>query len=77
VAARSTQPPFGPAVNVVTKNDSPPSAARFNDFMTPPWALASICRSGVMAIIAPDSARIGSFGPRTHRATEKLGWWRS
>ena len=76
-AAQSTQPPPGPAVNVVMKNDSPPSAARRSDPIRPPCIFASNVTSPDVASMAPDSARIASFGASVARTTANAGSWRT
>ena len=55
------------------KKLSPPSAARFSDFMMPPSAFDCSVTPPDIAIIAPPSTRTGSFGPRVRRATLKAG----
>ena len=69
----STKPPDAGAVYVLTKKLSPPSAARFNDFMTPPWALDCSSTPADIAIMAPLSTRTGSLGANVSRATPYAG----
>ena len=51
------------------KKLSPPSAARFNDFIMPPSALAASSTPADIAIIAPASARTDSLGRSVSLAT--------
>ena len=50
--ATSTQPPSAGAVQVLMKNDSPPSALRLRPFMMPPSAAAESDMPGECATIA-------------------------
>ena len=75
--AKSIQPPWAEAVAVVMNNDSPPRTLRLRPFIRPPSIFASRLRSAAIAIMAPDSARIASEGPRMARATENEGLCRS
>ncbi len=71
--ATSTQPPCGGAVYVVTKNDSPASMDRLRPAMMPPPVETSSFTPALVAIMAPDSTRIGSLGARYRRPTVNAG----
>ena len=54
---------------VLMKKLSPPSAARFSDFMIPPSAFDCNATPADIAIMAPLSTRAGSLGAKVSRAT--------
>src|SRR5689334_3332009 len=58
-----------PAVNVLRKNDSPPSTERLSPLTIPPFVLVAICTLGVIASMAPASADTDSPGSRWIVAT--------
>ena len=69
LGAKRMFPPWGGAVKVFMKNDSPPSSERFRPFRAPPWVEVSISVPVDMASMAPPSAFTRSPPARVTLAT--------
>jgi hypothetical protein len=61
------------AVKMFMKNDSPPSSDRRRPLRTPPWVEVSTWIVGVIASIAPASARTDSPAPSVTFAAAYAG----